>query len=243
MELHHDANVIHRSVPRENLEINRYWLCDEGRFNFHYTQDPDRILVPYAASNTVDWTSAISQARRETQGSATAVLVGTDLTLEEMELIKGFTQKHLSGAVIQHFGTSGVLSGVDDKAADELLKRTSRTSNLHGAERLGISPFKGFDKQIKTALVFRGGRAELPKDLYASPEVSKVGIGVFFQAESSIFNVVLPSLAFTEKDGTIVNFQGVEQKLKRAVNPRGSSRAVSEILMLWLHSQSNVGVA
>ena len=41
------------------------------------------------------------------------------------------------------------------------------------------------------------------------------------------------------KDGTIVNFQGREQKLKRSIAAPGMSRALSEILMMWANSKSS----
>ena len=39
--------------------------------------------------------------------------------------------------------------------------------------------------------------------------------------------------SFAEKDGTIVNFEGREQKFERAVFPPGQCKALSEILMMW----------
>jgi NADH-quinone oxidoreductase subunit G len=62
-----------------------------------------------------------------------------------------------------------------------------------------------------------------------------VGVGVFADSEAKELSAVLPGAAFTEKDGTIVNFQGQEQKLKRSVLPAGKSKALSEILALWTH--------
>src|SRR3954470_10345208 len=63
MEIHEDANVIYRCVPRENLEINKWWLCDEGRFNFHYVNAEDRVVDPATpvggALSRTDWFSAI----------------------------------------------------------------------------------------------------------------------------------------------------------------------------------------
>src|SRR4051812_7903617 len=46
MELQHESNVIFRAVPRENMEVNRYWLCDEGRFLYNDAQASTRVLDP-----------------------------------------------------------------------------------------------------------------------------------------------------------------------------------------------------
>ena len=85
-------------------------------------------------------------------------------------------------------------------------------------------------------LLIRGGRAVLPKGLDG---VRTVGIGVFMKPEAEKFAAVLPGATFAEKDGTIVNFDGREQRLRRAVAPPGGSKQLSEILMMW----SNRGAA
>jgi len=83
-------------------------------------------------------------------------------------------------------------------------------------------------------LVFRGGRAELP----ALKGVKAVGVGVFTQPQVAAFSAVLPGTTFAEKDGTIVNFQGKEQRFKRAILPPGQSKALSEILMMWMNRKA-----
>jgi len=38
--------VIKRVMPRQNEEVNEIWLCDKGRFAFHYTESKDRLNKP-----------------------------------------------------------------------------------------------------------------------------------------------------------------------------------------------------
>ena len=241
MEIHQDANRIHRCLPRENQEINQYWLCDEGRFNFHYVHSKDRVVEPAVKNNSdalamTDWGSALDAAKAALAGTRKlTVLVGSDLTNEEISLLQEFLPKNLSGAEMLHFGTSGVTTTADDAAADRLLKRKSKTSNLHGVEKLGVKPLKSIPEGTDAVLVVRGGRAELP----TLPQVKVVGVGVFEKQEAAQFSVVLPGTAFAEKDGTIVNFQGTEQKLRRAIVPAGKSKALSEILMMWINRKSS----
>jgi NADH dehydrogenase/NADH:ubiquinone oxidoreductase subunit G len=121
----------------------------------------------------------------------------------------------------------------EDGPADKILKMKSKTSNLNGIERLGIASLSGV-ASADLVLVFRGGRAELPR--FESKKVW--GIGVFLEKDRSGLHVVLPGLAFTEKDGTVVNHQGVEQKIKRAVLPRGDCKSICELLMLLVNQKS-----
>lgn len=231
LELQQDGNVVFRCTPRTNMEINKYWLCDEGRFNYQYTMDRARITDPMRLGKKTEWMDAVTTLKAETKGKKVAILVASDLTLEEAKMIQDFSTKDFPGAPILHFGTPGVTSSSQDADADKILKRKSKTSNLHGMEKLGLKGFESMPSGVDAALVFRGGRAVLPK-----LSVPTYGIGVFMDEEIVGFKAVLPGTSFVEKDGTIVNYQGKEQRLRRAVNPVGQSKQLSEILMLWMHS-------
>ncbi|OFZ20085.1 MAG: hypothetical protein A2X94_09240 [Bdellovibrionales bacterium GWB1_55_8] len=235
MDIQHDANVIYRCTPRENLEVNQYWLCDEGRFNFHYVHDADRIMEPAVRADgelkMTEFGASLDAARAALKGKKAAVLLGTDLTQEEAKLLQEFLPKYLPNASVFHFGTPGIVSEADDAPADKILKRKSKTSNLHGFEKLGFKGLKTLPTGLDAALVIRGGRATLPE----LKGLSTVGIGVFTREEAATFSVVLPGLTFAEKDGTIVNFQGREQHIRRAIFPAGNCKALSEILAMWAH--------
>ena len=240
MEIHQDSNVIYRCLPRENPEINKYWLCDEGRFNYQYIHDETRVTEPHQGATALEWSPAVDLARETLGKKKVLVLVGSDLTQEEGKLIQDFIPKYVPGAQVFHFGTPGIVDSKADAPADPILKRKSKTSNLNGLEKLG---FKGLDKiptGIDVALVFRGGRAVLPK-LDGIPSV--IGMGVFKREEIEKFSVVLPGTSFAEKDGTVVNYEGREQKFERAIRPPGQCKPLSEILMMWAHSKASTGAA
>lgn len=238
MEIHQDANVVYRCVPRENMEVNKYWLCDEGRFNFHYIHDEQRLVEPqiHAAEGlkATDWGTAIDQAKAALVGKKVAVLVGSDLTQEEASLLQFFLPKQFPNSEVFHFGTPGIISSQDDAPADKILKRKSKTSNLHGLEKLGFKGFEKLPSDAKAVLVIRGGKAVLP-DLKG---LKAVGMGVFEKDQAQAFAAVLPGTTFAEKDGTIFNFEGREQKLKRAILPPGQSKQLSEILMTWTNRKT-----
>jgi len=231
IELHWDHGVVHRTVPRENQSINKHWLCDEGRFHFRDTQDTKRILTPLVLENgsqhESSWGDAVSCVRRLIQGKKGVVLIGTDLTTEEMKQAQNFAKEHCNGAATFHFGTPGVLSSKDDADEDSILKRKSKTSNLNGAEKMGLMPFQKLTTGEEFAIIFSGGRAIVP---VRDEKTIKIGIGMFLKTEVKNFNVILPGPAFTEKSGTIFNYQGVEQKINKAINPPGDCMEIGCIL-------------
>jgi len=237
MEVQQDANVVYRCLPRENLEINKWWLCDEGRFNYHYVNDSRRINIPVHQSGGLaptNWSAALSSARAAVKGKKVTVLIGSDLTQEEAQLAKSQVPTLFPGAEMFHYGTPGVISAADDAPADKILKRKSKTSNLHGLERLGFKGFTAMPAGTQAVVVLRGGRATVP-DLKG---VTAVGVGVFSKPQVESFAAVLPGLSFVEKDGTIVNFEGREQKLKKAISAPGQSKPLSDIFKLWASAEA-----
>jgi NADH-quinone oxidoreductase subunit G len=38
--------VIKRIMPRQNEQVNELWICDKGRFAYHYTESKDRLTQP-----------------------------------------------------------------------------------------------------------------------------------------------------------------------------------------------------
>jgi len=58
-------------------------------------------------------------------------------------------------------------------------------------------------------------------------------VGVFNASEAEGFDVILPGLSYVEKSGTVINWQGKEQKFERALDPVGESKSIQEIFENW----------
>jgi NADH-quinone oxidoreductase subunit G len=214
------------------MEINKWWICDEGRFNFKHVNSETRVTEPSVREGDAyvktSWQSAIDIAK-DTLGSAPTVLVASDLTNEEIAAVKKFAESTLHAKEIFHFGTPNVLTSDADGPEDRILKTKSKTANLRGAEKQGIKPLKSTDFN-KATLVVTSGRAELPKGL----KDGYVLLGVVDTATVKASpKVILPGLTYVEKTGTVTNIDGVEQKFIKALDPRGESKATEEVLKLW----------
>ncbi len=233
MEVQQENNMIYRCVARTNLDVNKHWICDEGRFNYQYAHDADRVVEPALQTKSgltlSDWTQAIRKAKETVLGKKVVALVGSDLTQEEAGLLISFLPENFQGISIFHYGTPGVHSVKDDGHADKILKMKSKTANLNGLEKLGLKGFESLPPGTQAVLVFRGGRAVVPE----LRNVQVVGVGVFNKPQAEKFEAVLPGASFVEKEGTIINFEGREQKFKRAILPVGQSKMLSEVLMMW----------
>lgn len=237
LELHHENEVIYRCLPRKNLEINHYWLCDEGRFHFKIFLSPERYIEPFLNQQKTDWSEVLSVLKKSVSSKTKGLfLIGSDLSQEEVEAIEQFRSKVFPNFSSFHFGTPNVISSQEDGPADPILKRKSRTPNLHGLEKLGIRPFNESHVSSETdyIFIFRGGRAIIPELPSRNP---KIGMGVFFSSEleHTPYLAILPGTGFPEKNGTIYNYQMKPQKWTQAIRAPGNCKPIPEILMHWMH--------
>jgi len=56
--------VIKRIMPRQNEWVNELWICDKGRFGYHYTESKERLTQPHVRREgelvAIGWDEALS---------------------------------------------------------------------------------------------------------------------------------------------------------------------------------------
>ena len=92
------AKVVKRLMPRQNEAVNEIWICDKGRFAYHYTQSPARLDQPLLRVNGVlapaTWEQAVQAAAQGLQqaGQDLLVLGGGRLANEDLFNLHTFAQ-------------------------------------------------------------------------------------------------------------------------------------------------------
>jgi NADH-quinone oxidoreductase subunit G len=83
-------SVVKRVMPRQNEEVNEIWICDKGRFAYHFAESQDRVTDPLIRRNgqlvKTTWDEAydfVAQKLRAA-GSKTTTLVGGRLANEDL---------------------------------------------------------------------------------------------------------------------------------------------------------------
>jgi NADH-quinone oxidoreductase subunit G len=234
------GNQIHRITPRLNDEVNSAWMPDSHRLNFHYIDSPSRLTEPLAASpqghQPISWTAAITEAAAKIKAHPAgkiAIIASGRMTNEELFLTR---------ALATEIGTDQVTLVPRFAEADALLVAADRNPNTTGAQLvLGTEqPFAKLDS-IRDGV--RSGAIQalivLGEDLIADAGFTAEDLGKLdFLLQTSILanatadhaHLVLPSAAFAEKRGSMVNLTGRLQRLNRAVEPTGQVRDDWEIL-------------
>lgn len=237
----HENGIVYRQEPRINMEINKWWMCDEGRYGFHHTHAPGRVLGPTESSGdthkSLMWTEALDKVHALVKGAKTiGVLVCADATQEEVATLKGA----LKNAEFYSYSPS-VLATAEDKAIDHLLRRKDKSPNLKGLEQSGLKPYSAFDpKKFDLCVFVSGGKVRPPYGLAKLAKAS-IGLGVFLKEELFGYHFILPGLTTLEKAGTFVNHQGKAQSFQAAIMPLGLSRPIENTIAKLLESPRRVG--
>lgn len=236
-------NDVLRLTPRENMDVNQYWMCDYGRLNTikFVNDETTRVNSPMMRPESVsagddnihecDWDDAIARAITELKNYSAdeiAFIASPFSTLED-----NFALKRLAEEVV---GTKNIayipnVWGEDDK----LLLRADKTPNSTGLKYLGIEPIdpkfidKILNKQVKLVYMINDtlGRLERTEDIAKAIEVGILHISNFGD-ESKKATIIFPSSTYAEINGTFVNFQHRVQRIRPAVSTLEQERLPGE---------------
>jgi NADH-quinone oxidoreductase subunit G len=232
-------DVIYRQTPRENDAVNSCWMCDYGRLNFDYLQSKRRLLEPMVrAENKLQpatWRHAIESAAAPLKSYGAleiGILASSRMTNEEMWLAS-----RLAGLL----GVTLIDIVPRTGPGDDILLSEDLNPNTNGARLLGIGSEDGTNlRQLKDALSSGQIKAlislgENPLDCGITEEVLErlpvyIAMDLLSNEATRCASVVLPSLGFAEKRGSMINRQGRLQRLNRAIRSPGQARDDWEIL-------------
>ena len=220
---------IKRIVPRYNDAVNGHWMCDEGRLSYQRLYAGERLRRARTSEGEASWDDAVSEAASilKSAGGKTGVLISPRITSEDMLAWRMLLEKLGAGPI----GARRLVRGQDD----DILIRADKAANSRGAAWilgesatedavLGAARNGSID-----ALVIVGDVLD-PDDTVTLDDAvrDKIGkivyVGPFVSGAAAAASVLLPSAAWSEEDGTIVNFEGHIQRVKRAHVPQGEGR-------------------
>jgi len=257
--IHIDENQgqVYRLKPRENPHVNQYWICDEGRYNFHYLHDEQRIVGPWQNKDgtwsAADWVSLPLQLKeRLTSAGKLAGVLSPFLTVEEAYRLCLLLRQFDPNALL----TVGPIPtrGTDERFKSGFTIRAEKCPNRKGVQAVvqhfgGTSSFADFLKQlpesgIRGAWVAGGYDQDWITDEQAAAFASLDTLIVqdlFGSPLSERAHFVLPATAFPEKAGSYVNAQDRLQSAASAIRPTAGIRTEASLyaLLLGLKGQPN----
>ncbi|MCZ7556879.1 MAG: 2Fe-2S iron-sulfur cluster-binding protein [Bacteroidia bacterium] len=224
-------NAILRLTPRENQEVNNFWMCDHGRLeSWRHVNADTRIDQPMlrkeGALLAVDWDEAYAAVASELKsysGEQIAVIASAFDTCEANYLAARFAKEVLRTPYLD------ILPHVVPGDQDAFLLREDKTPNSAGARLVGVQPkddahalpgiIDGLRSgRIKAAVVLDGRAAEYPGLLDALAKAQYVVAVVSnTSAVTDVAGAVLSAATFAEVLGTMINCDGQLQLLRPAI--------------------------
>src|SRR5918994_6340840 len=87
--VHVDANkdIVYRLRPRVNPAAQGYFMCDEGRYGYHFVNSGERIVRPTLAGQRAAWHELLPKLKADLAGASGLVgVLSPFLTVEEAYL-------------------------------------------------------------------------------------------------------------------------------------------------------------
>jgi len=228
-------NLIMRITPRQNMQVNEYWMPDSARLNVEMFNEnrPEGPQVRNSEGKLTltTWEEAYRQAAEalsQVKGTQIAFLGSAYATVEDNYLLRQLALR-LKARVPRY------IPHVEPGTGDGWLVTDDKTPNAQGCERLGILP-------VEVEELRRGVREGRIKVLYIL-EDDPVAAGVFSPDDLrdvtvilhhyhstnqtlAVADVALPAAMVVETIGTYVNEDGIAQRVRPAKAIQGWNRTL-----------------
>ncbi len=227
----------YRYRPRENEQVNKSWMCDQGRLSYKYV-NRDRVLTAQAgrgegAAETSS-ADAVKLAARKLKAVAhtpeLAVLASPLASNEDLLACLVFAKDALQA-------TSVYVGGRPDGQGDHFLMTPDKNPNRTGlkwiATALGL-PLRSCDELASAltegkvkALYAIGTEIPIePAKMVAALQRVELVIAQAINAGpvTAAADVLLPVSTHLEDEGTFANLDGAIQRFRRAYPPRDQSQ-------------------
>jgi NADH-quinone oxidoreductase subunit G len=249
-----------RVTPRFNPDVNEYWMCDIGRFDYHFVEADDRLRTPMVRDaagllQPAGWHDLLVKLREAAGalgGAGLRMLTSAHASLEELAIIR-----RIANGLHGEGGERQVAIAWRTREK----KQPSRTRfvvpvidapNLAGARDLGFLTPAGADDAadlsglrqavesgaVRAVYVLDPGPAGSLGDVSWLVDARRAGTitllavqGILLTDLARAADFVLPGAAALEKDACYTNDKGIVQAASQVVAPPGDAMVDWQILV------------
>lgn len=228
-------NEILRLTPRENQQVNQWWMCDEGRLDFRWMNE-NRVNGPHVLSDgqhgEVSWETAVkleAELLKSVPAKEIAVVLSPFATFED-NYFALHTFKKLG---VTTFVRSYHSSGIDD----HLLIKAEKSPNQAVLDLLEDSKNPYISIELLGSKISSGeikGLVVIEENPFANGLNSEMAEKLSFiishsynwDDTSHIAKLVIPAATVSETIGTFINAHGVIQKVRPSKAVKNQNRAL-----------------
>ena len=237
VHLHTRDNLVQRVKPRENLEVNGWWMCDHGRLNYEWINQAHRLGAPLVrdsgSTRATGWEEALEvllAKARDAAGKGVRAVASPWVANEDLAALAALVRELGGGEIVYRAPRTDV--EIPLKGYPGLARRKELCPNSHGAELLGMTRVGGDDAlggldgiagHDGIVLVLGDALTDQCGDFGGSAALYAY-IGVRGGPATGSAHVVLPVTTFAEQEGTFTNVQGRVQRFWPALEGPGAAR-------------------
>jgi NADH-quinone oxidoreductase subunit G len=232
------TNTPYRHRPRENMEVNKYWMCDDGMLSYKRAVE-GRLTAALVGGEDASIDDALHAAKDQLKGhkndpSKVAIVLSAQHSNEDnfalVTLAKTFIGAgdfYVSG---RQLGRGDAILMSEDKNPNTrgVMQMASTTPPKPIAELLDAIDAGEYSYVIALGSELEVDAAQAQKALSRLKGV--VTIAAHDGPLAKAAHIALPACSWAEADGTYVNRQGLAQRSDRALRPLGDSRPGWELV-------------
>ena len=240
-----------RITPRYNADVNQYWMCDIGRFGYHWVEGSERLSAPLVrkadgALEATTWDAALKvladRLGRADWGGVRFAL-SAHASHEEMFTLGRLAMALVGDAAQSSIGVGWNVSAKPQAGATRFTVPDVDAPNVGGALAFGLvegerpTPTVASLRaeveagRVKALYVLDPGPAGAIGDLSWAVAARKDGRLPLLIAQGPVTtdvtraaDIVLPGCAWVEKDASYANMQGRLQAASQGILPPGDAR-------------------
>ncbi len=250
-----------RVTPRLNEAVNSYWMCDIGRFEYHWIESDARLTQPMVRGGgrlaPAPWDTAIAAAAAALKAGAAGAagprfLLSAHGSTEELYVAARIAQHVLGDAAPQAVDVNWTTSPKPQPAGVKFVVPTVDAPNVGGARLLGLTnagpgeaapSLDGLRADVEAGKVSAlfvldpgpaGSIGDVAWIAHARAKgtlKSLVVQGVVGSALSEAADVVLSGACWAEKEATYTNGQGLLQGTSKVIPPPGYALEDTVVLL------------
>jgi NADH-quinone oxidoreductase subunit G len=208
-------NQVLRLTPRENLSVNQYWMCDEGRLDYQKYNQNRVVGTKTKGDVPVEWNNAYAHAADLLQAhKGKTLFIGSAYA----SLESNYALQKLA----QSLGATTVLYATHIQAGwgDKFLRQDDRTPNSNGCNLLGFQAYSP-ENILQEANSGKYSLIYLLEDDAIAPHLAQSNVATIIQAYQYFENHANVSLLFA----SATNIESVGTYINSAQTPQLSYQA------------------
>ena len=230
-------NIAQRLKPRQNSDVNSYWMCDYGRHRYEWFNKKDRIEAPLVrdggrltASNWQQSVVALVDRLKKVKGAGGVTAVASPFHGNEDIAMLSRLAKVLGGGDLSFRAEQG--EEIPCPGFPKLARRKDLAANVRGAQSFGFKR-TGAHNAGKVLIVVGDELDDAPANFGANAELF-IYLGATLSPAARNAHFVLPITLFSEQEGTFTNYEGRVQRFWPAIQPPPLARPAWQILSVVL---------